>query len=71
MLRAENQPHVQQVCFNCLTYLCFLKVDFIDNLFLSKVQNHRVFFLVTKSFMGRRRGLPQNDRHRVIGMLED
>jgi hypothetical protein len=27
-------------------------------------------FFVSKSFMGRRTGLPQNDHHRAIGMLE-
>ena len=57
--------------FYFLTCLCFPKVDLIDNLFLSKVQNRRkTFCFVSKSFMGRRTGLPQNDHHRAIGMLE-
>ena len=57
--------------FYFLTCLCFPKVDFIDNLFLSKVQNRRKnICFVSKSVMGCRTGLPQNDHHRAIGMLE-
>ena len=70
LFRTENQLHVQYECFTCLTCLCFPKVNLIDNLFLSKVQSRIELFLVTKNVKGRRRELPQNDRHQAIGVLE-
>lgn len=51
-------------CFSCLISLCFPKAAFFYNRVLGEVQNRR------KMFVRRRRGLPQNDSHLVISMLE-
>jgi hypothetical protein len=37
----------------------------------TKINNRRkTFVFVSKSLIGRRTGIPQNDHHRAIGMLE-
>ena len=67
----ENQLHVQYGCFTFLPVYAFQKL--ISSTICSWVRfktEENNFFFVSKSFMGCHTGLPQNDHHRAIGMLE-